>query len=64
MDEGAEEGGRGRGTARAGFLLGRGRVKSGRRRERLARSDVVVGSGGGFIWVKAMEKGIRGDTNE
>lgn len=40
-----EEGGRGSGTARDGSRFGRGRVKSGRRRERF---DVEDG-GGGFI---------------
>lgn len=43
VELGAEEGGRGRGTAIWGRRWGKGRVRSGRRRGRLA--DAVVGGG-------------------
>lgn len=49
-EEGAEEGGRGRGTAREVSRWGNGRVKSGLRRGRLARPGGGGCSGVGFIF--------------
>lgn len=56
MEDGAELGGRGSGTARDGSRWGIGRVRSGRRRGRLGRFAADPGAGSGWRGLMIDEK--------
>jgi hypothetical protein len=62
-EDGAELGGRGRGTARDVSRWGRGRVRSGRRRRcwlRLAAAAAAGSGGGGWIPLIVLVAGLGG----